>query len=307
MVFELMSNGLLAALPEASLPVGLPDVSGPQVTLLLPYNRCLLGHSSLEGCDQWLWGKPGGVFEDLSLFDGQSVTLELDEVTQIILSGAVVTCIRSALLSQTPPPGDHLSTVLILRGMLRSHPAFKDGAPFQDEEAFMALVENDELLRKCYWVVRFALFRGEFETITRIRTWLRAGPGSFDVQSHENRPRMWFSLLALPKEADIQELEALNFSLDDLQHMTSQNTVPLLLFNPRSGYLALSSMGEGEGGSFRVWAFIPPGLWGELREKRKLSINELLLAVWGNQDIAAALEMRERYAPSGAAVSPQEA
>ena len=80
--------------------------------------------------------------------------------------------------------------------------------------------------------------------------------------------------------------------------MLSQNTVPLLLFNPRSGYLVLSRFGTRERAAFNLWAFFPAALWGELRERRKLSLKELLLAAWGEYDASRALLERSRYAPS---------
>lgn len=177
---------------------------------------------------------------------------------------------------------------------MRENAAFAEGVPFRDERAFSRFLEEDELLRKGYWALRFALARGEFDIVVRLRAWLKAGPKLSDPDAPA---RIWFSILDLPGEKDLSELETLSFSREDLQHMVSQNTVPLLLFNPGSGYLVLSRFGTRERAAFNLWAFFPPTLWGEVRERRKLSLRELLLAVWGEYDVSRALCERARYAP----------
>ena len=173
----------------------------------------------------------------------RELSLAVDGAVVAVLSSKLVTGLRDALLAQTEPPGDHLSAVLILRGLMRENAAFADGVPFRDERAFSRFLEEDELLRKGYWALRFALARGEFDIVVRLRAWLRAGPKLSDPDAPA---RVWFSILDLPGEKDLAELEALSFSREDLQHMVSQDTVPLLLFNPGSGYLVLSRFGTRE-------------------------------------------------------------
>lgn len=296
LIFELMSNGTTAQLPQAPLPEGIPEPGGPFVLLLLPYNRYLLGCSPKGGLERWIWGRPGGEPEELFLYEDRELVLTSKEATLAVLSPEIVERLRSALLSQAEPPGDHLSAVLILRGLMREHAAFSDGVPFRSEGAFVRLMEEDESLRKCYWALRFALARGEFDAVVRLRAWLKAGPQNFSAQ--ETPARIWFSILDLPCEKDLSELESLSFSREDLQHMVSQDTVPLLLFNPRSGYLILSRFGSRERAAFQLWVYLSAALWGELRERRKLSMRELLLAVWGDFEVAQAQLQRARYMPS---------
>lgn len=296
MILELMSDGTLAQLPETSFPQGVPEPSGPFVMVLLPYNRYLLGCSSKENPELWVWGRPGGEPKELFLYEERDLPLVADGTALAVLPAELVARLRSSLLHQTEPPGDHLSTVLILRGLMKEHPAFAEGVPFREEGAFVRFLDEDEILRKGYWALRFALARGDFDVVVRLRTWLKAGPS--ELSSQEGPARIWFSILDLPGERELAEIESLTFSREDLQHMIAQDTVPLLLFNPRSGYLVLSRFGTRERSAFNLWAFFPAALWGELRERRKLSLKELLLAVWGEYDASRALVERSRYAQS---------
>ena len=293
MILELMSDGTLAQLPEASFPEGVPSPGGAFVMVLLPYNRYLLGFSSRENPERWVWGRPGDEPRELFLYEDRELSLVMDGFASTVLSTELVIRLRSSLLRQMEPPGDHLSTVLILRGLMKEHPAFAEGAPFREEAAFARFLDEDEILRKGYWALRFALARGDFDIVVRLRVWLKAGPTELSAQ--EAPARIWFSILDLPGEKDLAEIESLTFSREDLQHMIAQDTVPLLLFNPRSGYLVLSRFGTRERSAFNLWAFFPATLWGELRERRKLSLKELLLAVWGEYDVSQALLERSRY------------
>ncbi|MDR2137027.1 MAG: hypothetical protein LBO68_01945, partial [Synergistaceae bacterium] len=164
-----------------------------------------------------------------------------------------------------------------------------------DEPAFLQYIEKDGVLNMTYWAVRFALFRGEFETIARIKTWLRTAADLYDPQS-PNLPKIWFSLTPLPGSKELTEMESLSFSLDDLQRMVSQSTSPVILFNKSSGYLVLSDFGNTGGASFRVWVFLPIPLWNELRDRRKLLIRDLMVSAWGYCDAAQAVAERARYA-----------
>ena len=301
-----MSNGTVARLPEASVPEGVSVPGGPFVMVLLPHNRYLLGRPAAGVDDRWVWGKPGENPQDVFLYDSERLSLPQGETTSTTLSAEMVTFLKRELLAQMEPPGDHLSTVLILRGFMRDHAAFLDDFPFQDESAFIHCINEDDVLRKAYWTLRFALSRGEFDVVTRLKAWLKAGPELFN--DPDNGMKIWFSILDLPDDTALQELEALAFSREDLRHMANQRVVPLLLFNPRSGYLVLSRFGKNGENSYLVWAFLPPALWAELRERRKLSIRDVLLALWGQYDIEHAMEERSRYTRGlGDAVSLSEA
>ena len=295
MIFELMSNGSIVSLPKTDLPDGIPEIPGPGVILLLPYNRYLLGHCFMRNYERWIWGKPGSDPQEVFLYDDVPQVFVLDDSTRVTLSTNAVLQIRAALLSQMQPPGEHLPTVLILRGVMKDHPVFQDDARVQNESAFTQSIEKDSILNMTYWSVRFALFRGEFETIARIKTWLKMASELFDTSG--NAPKVWFSLTPLPGSRELVELEALSFSMDDLQRMVSQSAMPVVLFS-KAGYLVLSDFGGAGASAFRVWVFLPAPLWNELRERRKLSIRDLVISSWGYCDALSALAERCRYVPS---------
>jgi hypothetical protein len=290
-----MSNGSITGLTRTVLPEGIPDIPGPGVVLLLPYNRYLLGHSFMRNYERWIWGKPGAEPEEIFLYEDAPRIFTLDDSARITLSPGVVSQVRGALLSQMIPPGEHLPTVLILRSTLKEHPLFGDDALLQNETAFMSHIEKDEAVSMTYWGVRFALFRGEFEAIARIKTWLKTAPDAFDAQDRERAPKVCFSLTPLPDGRELAALEALSFSVDDLQRMVSQSALPVVLFS-KAGYLVLSDFGGSAGASFRVWMFMPSPLWNDLREHRKLSVRDLVLSAWGFCDAVQASAERARYA-----------
>ena len=297
MIFELMSSGAIASLPQMALPKGIPDILGPRTILLLPYNRYLLGHSFMRNYERWIWGKPGTDPQEVFLYENGPQSLAVDESTRVTISANVISEIRSTLFSQMLPPGEHLPTVLILRGVLKDHPAFRDDVLVQNEPSFLQCIDKDSILSMTYWSVRFALFRGEFEAIARIKTWLRMASDLFELHEsalHGHVPKIWFSLTPLPGGKELSELEALSFSVDDLQRMVSQSALPVVLFS-KTGYLVLSDFGGAGGAVFRVWVFLPAFLWNELRERRKLSIRDLVISAWGYCDAVQAATERARY------------
>jgi hypothetical protein len=287
----------MASLPQMALPKGIPDIPGPRAVLLLPYNRYLLGHSFMRNYERWIWGKPGTDPQEVFLYENGPQSFALDGTTSVTVSAGVISEIRNFLFSQMQPPGEHLPTVLILRGVLKEHSAFKDDALVQNEPAFLQCIDKDSVLSMTYWAVRFALFRGEFEAIARVKTWLRTASDLFDSQEaalHGHAPKVWFSLTPLPGGKELSELEALSFSVDDLQRMVSQSALPVVLFS-KAGYLVLSDFGSAGGAIFRVWVFLPASLWNELRERRKLSIRDLVVSAWGYCDAVQAAAERGRY------------
>jgi hypothetical protein len=299
LIFELMSNGSIVNLPQTALLEGIPDIPGA-VVLLLPYNRYLLGHCFMRNYERWIWGKPGADPQEVFLYESAPQSLILDDSTRVVIPTAVIAQIRSVLFSQMQPPGEHLPTVLILRGVLKDHPVLKDDALVQDESTFLQNMEKDGVLNMTYWAVRFALFRGEFEAVARIKTWLRTASELSDAHNgmlQGNAPKVWFSLTPLPGSKELAELEALSFSVDDLQRMVSQSALPVVLFS-KSGYLVLSDFGTPGGAAFRVWVYLPASLWNELRDRRKLSIRDLVISAWGYCDAVQAVAERARYAPA---------
>jgi len=255
----------------------------------------------MRNYERWIWGKPGSDPHEVFLYENGPQTLALDNVTRVDIPASAVLEIRNLLLSQMLPPGEHLPTVLMLRGAFKDHPAFKDDTLTQNEPFFLQSIDKDATLTMTYWAVRFALFRGEFETIARVKTWLRVASDIFDTQEATSAgtagqaPKIWFSLTSLPCGKELAELESLSFSIDDLQRMVSQSALPVVLFS-KAGYLVLSDFGSLGGAVFRVWVFLPTYLWNELRERRKLSIRDLVISAWGYCDAVQALAERARYA-----------
>jgi hypothetical protein len=295
LIFELMSSGRIAALPETALPDGIPELPEQRVVLLLPYNRCLLGCCVKKNYERWVWGRPGGEFKEVFLYENQSLPLVIDETTKITLASGVVSQMRGAMFSQMNPPGEHMPTVLLLRGILKSHPVFQDEKIFQNEALVLSLIEKEENVTMTYWAVRFSLFRGDFDAIARVKTWLRTSSDMFDSQ--ERAPKVWFSLTPLPGGKEIAEIESLSFAVDDLHRMISQNAFPVVLFS-KTGYLVLSDFGSLGGATFRVWMFLPSPVWSEMRDRRKLTIRDILLSAWGYRDAVQAMAERGRYAVS---------
>lgn len=260
----------------------------------------------MRNYERWIWGKPGIDPQEVFLYENAPQSLVLDDSTRVVIPTAVIVQIRSVLFSQMQPPGEHLPTVLILRGVLKDHPVLKDDALVQDELTFLHNVERDGVVNMTYWAVRFALFRGEFDAIARIKTWLRTAAELSDTHSgmlQGNAPKVWFSLTPLPGSKELAELEALSFSVDDLQRMVSQSALPVVLFS-KSGYLVLSDFGTPGGAAFRVWVYLPAALWNELRDRRKLSIRDLVISSWGYCDAVQAVAERARYAPAPWTLDP---
>jgi len=288
MIFELMSKGNLAQLPDEMHVDGLPDVSFPRVLLLLPYNRYLLGTVSLKAYERWTLGKLGtDESEEIFLYDEKPKIISLGDVERVAIPREAVERLKSCLRRQMAPPGEHLPAMLILRGLLREDTLFHDEDFLKNEKAMQDALEKDVVARMAYWAIRFALFRNDYEGVSRIKTWLKIAPDVFDgaIQT----PRIWFSLMDLPGRKDIEEMESLAFSVDDLQRMNSQSSRPVVLYS-KAGYLILSDFGSDEA-SFRIWLYLPIPLWNEMREKRKLSIREIVMATWGYLDgIAADIE-----------------
>jgi hypothetical protein len=285
MIFELMSKGNLAQLPDKMRVVGLSEMPSPRVLLLLPYNRYLLGTVSLKTYEHWRLGKLGAEeSEEIFLYDEKPKTITLGEVETITIAKEVVDRLKSCLRSQMPPPGEHLPAMLILRGLLKEDALFQDEDFLKNEKAMQESLDKDAPARMAYWAIRFALSRNDYEGVSRIKTWLKIAPDVFEGTLQT--PRIWFSLMDLPGRKDIEDMESLAFSVDDLQRMNSQSSRPVVLYS-KAGYLILSDFGS-EDAAFRIWLYLPIPLWNEMREKRKLSIREIVMATWGYLDGLAA-------------------
>ena len=290
MLLELMSNGSLAELPPDNLPDSIDIPDDASVMLLLPHNKYLLG----TGRDNWVYGKPGTFARNVYLYDDERLSLFNEGAQPTILSAETVNTLRRKLFMHSEPPGRHSATVLMLRNIMHEHPVFcSDNAEFLDEKIFAQFMRNDDILERAYWTLRFALVRGEAEVQIRLKSWLKAGPELFSDEKHA--AKIWFSIQKLPEKEAVNELEELSFSLSELSRLAAQNISPLVLYNPASGWLVLGHFGRGRRAMFSVWLYVNHELWQELRERRKLSINEIINAVWGEYDTHQAMTERAKY------------
>ena len=296
-----MSNGTLAELPPENISlnpdnfsrhdniVPLPD--DDSVMLLLPHNKYLLGTSS----DKWLYGKLGlesASPQNVYLYSNESLSLFNEGDRPTILPPGTVNALLRKLTMQVPPPGRHSAAILMLRTMMREHAVFcSEDSCFLDEKVFAQFMEHDEILRRAYWTTRFALARGEMETVRRLKSWLKTGP------LDRNAVRLWFSIQDLPEQEAIDELRELSFADQELRRMSEQKISPLVLYNPLSGWLILGRFGRGNSRDimFSVWVYVNHELWQDLRERRKLAIQDIINAVWGEYDTAQALDERAKY------------
>ena len=291
MLLELMSNGSLAELPPDNIPDSINLPNEASVMLLLPHNEYLIG----AGHDNWVYGRPGIFSRNVYLYDDERLSLSNDGAAHTtILSVETVKALRRKLFQNSEPPGKHSSTVLMLRQMMRGHPVFNsEGAEFLDEKKFARFMKIDDILEKAYWTLRFALARGEPEVQIRLKAWLRTNPEVFRDANHS--AKLWLSIQDLPDQEALTELEGLSFSKSELTRLSLQKISPLVLYNPKSGWLVLGRFGRMQTAMFSVWVYANQELWQELRERRKLPISEIINVVWGEYDTQQAMRERANY------------
>lgn len=292
MLLELMSNGTLAQLPQESMPDSFRPNDEGCVMLLLPHNKYLLGKSG----DTWQYGKLGlnsnkTAPQNVYLYDDEAVYLMNEGAGPTILTASTVNELRRALTCNVTPPGRHSAAILMLRTMMRHHEVFSSEANFLDEEIFAQYMARDELLMRAYWTTRFALARGEMEIVGRVKSWLKVGP------LDRNAVKMWLTIQDMPDEEALDELRDLSFVEQELRRMSAQNISPLILYNPKSGWLILGRFARSQSREimFSVWVYLNHEQWQELRERRKMSIQDIINAVWGEYDTKNALDERAKY------------
>ena len=295
MLLELMSDGTLAQLPSDNIPSYLSSIHAEcSVMLLLPHNKFLLGRCN----GQWIYSGSGGEnsAQYVSLYDGQGIALLNDYAEPTILTAGAVSALRRELMAISDPPGSHKGTVFMLRTFMRNEAVFASSqAEYLDEECFMRSIRGNDTIIKAYWTLRLALSRGELETITRLKAWLKAGPDVFMNSQPGHDSRIWFSLLDMPDAEAVSELEELSFSPLELKRMSAQNASPVVLYNQLSGWLVLGRLGRKKDTMYFLWAYLSHELWNELRERRKLTVNDIVLALWGEYDTRQAMAERAKY------------
>ncbi len=292
MLLELMSNGTLAELPPENLPGGIKLPDEPSVMLLLPHNKYLLGTSN----DKWLYADSinGRDSHYVSLYDDEVLSLMNDGSKPTILPGKTVTALRKELFMLSEPPGNYYAAVSMLRTFMRYHSVFSQNVTeLPDEKTFYQAMKNDAILCKAYWTLRFALARSEMETVGRLKSWLRAGP---DIFTQSNMiSHLWFSIMNLPDDSAVSELEELSFSRLELNRMSAQNVSPLLVYNPKAGWLILGRFGRNSGTMFLVWVYLNHEIYSELRERKHMSIQDIIYSVWGEYETQQAMIERMKY------------
>ena len=299
MTFELMSNGTLAELPQTFTPEGISAPAGPCVIALLPHNIYLLGSADSVGSyENWTVMRPDAQPQTVYLYDNESLKINQSQDSgsaPIILSADTVNKLKNNLLSQMTPPGDHLPTVMILRQLMQDNPIFYGDFLLQNETEFINNLESagDEFLIKAYWTLRFALARKEFDITSRLKAWIKADPAM--VEKYKEQIKIWFSLQETPDEFISADLAELGFPELVVKRILAQNSTPLIIYNQPTGYLILTKPGIDKASNFYIWAFLPQDLWDELRERKKLLVQEIALALWASQDTDKALEERARY------------
>ena len=292
MLLELMSNGTLAELPPENIPAGISPLllNDSSVMLLLPHNKYLLGRGN-----KWIYsGLQGDSQKNVFLYDSQSIELINEGAAPTVLNAGTVNDLRRKLFASSEPPGTHTGAVLMLRTFMRNIPVFmSEDAEYLDEKIFARAMKSNPILRKAYWTIRFAMSRSELEAITRLKAWLKTGPEVF--MRPGNDLRLWFSLLEMPDAEAISELESLSFSQLELKRMAAQNASPVIVYNQASGWLVLARFGRKRDTIFFLWAYYSHDLWDELRERKKLSVNDIILSSWGEYDTRRAMTERAKY------------
>ena len=289
MIFELMSRGTIAELPEG---FGIVDDYEPEdVILLLPYNRYLRGKMQ-NGYETWKLCKNGNAEqEEIFLYDGEARTVGLDCEHQVTISQEVVEKLKNSLLVSVPPPGEHFQSAALLKGVLE--PEITDNESFIFDEVY-AMTQLDKKIeaKAAYWAVRFALSRGEYDTVSRIKLWYRIAP---KIAFSEPKVVVWFSLTQTPDAEVVALMVSLGFSEENINRVAAQTVSPVVLFS-KNGYLLYASYGDGHRTPiFREWVYYPISVWNDLRERQRITLRELLAAAWGANEARQALRVSSRY------------
>jgi len=289
MIFELMSRGTIVELPEDSISI---DCYEPEdVLLLLPYNKYLKGKIQ-NGYESWKLCKIGSAEqEEIFLYEGETRILNIDNGHQVSISREVTEKLKNALYASVPPPGEHLRTAAILRGFIESDIVGNELFVF-DEKLALAQLDKKIEAKAAYWAVRFALSRGELDTVSRIKLWYRIAP---NIAFTEPRVLVWFSLTQMPDAEAISMMNSLGFSDENINRVSAQPVSPVVLFS-KKGYLLFASYGDGRRTPiFRQWAYFPPSIWNELRERKREKLRDLLAVAWGANEARIALAASARY------------
>lgn len=282
-----MSNGTLAELPPENIPNNITMPDEPSVMLLLPHNKYLLGTAS-----KWVLSS-GDKHQNIFLYDDQVLSLSNGDSKPTVIPKETVKALRRELFSLTEPPGRHVPTLLMLRTLLDKYRALN----LFDKKFFNELIKNDLTFCKTYWTLRFALARREFETVRRLKAWLKADPEIFTKS--KNEMKLWFSISDIPDKSVINELKKLSFTELEIERIAAQKISPVILYNPVSGWLIASRFnyeyGKKSDTMFVVWEYLSHDLYCELKEYKNMSVNDIILALWGEYETRQAMQERAKY------------
>ena len=288
MIFELMSRGNIVELPEA--PNVINGYEPEDVILLLPYNRYLQGKIQ-SGYESWKLCKIGiPEQEEIFLYEGETRALNFDS-HRVIISQEVVDKLKNTLLASTMPPGEHFQAAAVLKGILE--PDIINDELFVIDEAFaMERLDKKIEAKAAYWAVRLALSRGEHDAVSRIKLWYRIAPS---IAFSEPRVLVWFSLTQMPDFEAVTSMVSLGISEENISWVAAQTVSPVVLFSQK-GYLLFASYGDGQKTPFfREWAYFPVPVWNELRDRKRITLRELLTVAWGADEVRKAWKIGVRY------------
>ena len=290
MIFELMSRGSIVELPEDSNTI--EGYEPEDVILLLPYNRYLQG-KMLNGYENWKLCRIGcAEQEETFLYEKEARILNFDNGHVVVISREDVEKLKNALFSSDSPPGEHFQAAAVLKGIIEPEIVNSELFVF-DEELALTQLERKIEAKAAYWAVRFALSRGEHDTISRIKLWYRIAPL---IAFSEPKVLVWFSLAQMPDQEAMTTLNSLGFSDEIISKVADQTVSPIVLFG-KNGSLLFVSYGDGQKTPiFREWAYYPKSVWYELRSRKRITLRDLLFIAWGANEARQALKLSSRYA-----------
>ncbi|PIE54061.1 MAG: hypothetical protein CSA35_07800 [Dethiosulfovibrio peptidovorans] len=293
-VYELMTNGDAVRLPGLPFFESVPGVDEPRVVLLMPYNRLLVGFCYGGAYERWLWGKPGDIdsWQEAFIYDRLPSTFDTGDVV-ISVSSEVTSRLRSHLLSELPPPGNHGDTMFVLRDLLGAAFPMDQDDLWDDEEGVLASLFNLGEFRYLYWGVRKALSLGDHSMVGRVKIWARRGVDVF--RDIAEPPKMWMSVGELPGNKGLAELESLLFKPEQLRRMNLEKSGSVV-FRGDTGYLVRFE-GQRPFGEIAVtvWMYFPTPIWEEMKDRRGLRAQEIVILSWGYLDALEATRELERY------------
>jgi hypothetical protein len=294
-VFELMSKGNVARLPDDMEIDGLPKDMPSLVILLMPYNRALVGTEVFGFHEKWIWGKLGDrEWSEIVLYDEQPHTFKIDTFGVVTIGAEGITQLRRHLLAQLSPPGDHLSTLALLSDLLKRNAIILPTPPPSWNQTW-SLIERDRALLLAYWGLRWALTWDLQDMVRRLKLWILKAKDAFDEGNR--MPRIWFSITGEPSEVALSDWGNLGFGREHLRHLEAEGSNPTVI-RIGGGYFLQYWQHHRRTRDplvYRVWLYLPTPLWEELRDHYLLSLTEVIQASWGYLEAVDAEKQMSLY------------